>query len=213
MFCLPVFLGLFLGVGDIPGQEGIQDEGDRTQVASTGQEIETVETVKENPVVILKTTKGDITIELNQEKAPLSVANFLQYVDSGHYNGTIFHRVIDGFMIQGGGFTEDIVQKPTRAPVKNEASNGLKNEAGSIAMARTPAPDSATCQFFINVVKNAGLDYPSPDGHGYAVFGKVVDGMDVVNAIKSAKTGFKKGMQDVPIETIEITEAVRKTEE
>jgi len=132
------------------------------------------------PKVKLATSMGDIVVELNPDKAPKSVANFLQYVREKHYDGTIFHRVIDGFMIQGGGFTADMVQKPMRAPIPLEAANGLKNDKYTLAMARTSAPDSATAQFFINVKDNAMLNAPQPDGHGYAVFGKVVEGQDVV---------------------------------
>lgn len=141
-----------------------------------------------NPVVTMETTLGTIKIELFEKEAPLSVKNFLDYTKSGFYSGTIFHRVIPGFMAQGGGFTVDRKQKPTNAPVKNEAANGLKNDRGTIAMARTSAPDSATAQFFINVVNNSMLNRPSPDGAGYAVFGKVIEGMDVVDKIVSVKT-------------------------
>ncbi|MDU0459349.1 MAG: peptidylprolyl isomerase [Geobacteraceae bacterium] len=144
--------------------------------------------VKKNPVVVMETTLGNIKIELFEKAAPISVKNFLEYAAAGFYNETIFHRVIPGFMAQGGGFTADRKQKPTRAAIKNEAANGLKNDRGTIAMARTSAPDSATAQFFINVVNNDMLNRPSPDGAGYAVFGKVVDGMDVVDRIVSAKT-------------------------
>ncbi len=151
-----------------------------------------------NPIVLMDTSLGKIKIELFAKEAPISVKNFLAYVDKGFYGGTIFHRVINGFMIQGGGFTTDFHQKQTDAPIKNEAGNGLKNDRGTIAMARTGAPDSATSQFFINVVDNAGLNRPSPDGYGYAVFGKVISGMDVVDKIKSVKTGMKMGMRDVP---------------
>lgn len=164
-----------------------------------------------NPVVLVETTLGNIKIELDQTKAPLSVKNFLSYADEKFYDGTIFHRVIDGFMIQGGGFTADMKQKPTNAPIKNEAANGLKNDRGTIAMARTNYPDSATSQFFINVVNNDGLNRPSPDGHGYAVFGRVVEGMDVVDKIKSTKTGNKMGFQDVPVETVTI-KAVKRVQ-
>jgi peptidyl-prolyl cis-trans isomerase A (cyclophilin A) len=164
---------------------------------------------QENPMVTIRTSKGNIEVELFADKAPLSVKNFLQYVDDKHYNGTIFHRVIKGFMIQGGGFTKSMSQKPTRAPIKNEAANGLKNDRGTIAMARTGDPDSATAQFFINVVDNSGLNRPSPDGHGYCVFGKVVQGMDVVDQIRSVPTGSQGGMQDVPTEPIEIIEVTR----
>jgi peptidyl-prolyl cis-trans isomerase A (cyclophilin A) len=143
---------------------------------------------EKNPVVQMETTLGTVKIELYPAKAPLSVKNFLDYVNSGFYNGTIFHRVMPGFMIQGGGFTADRKQKETRAPIKNEADNGLTNDRGTIAMARTASPDSATSQFFINVVDNAGLNRPKPDGHGYAVFGKVVAGMEVVDKIVTTPT-------------------------
>ncbi len=145
------------------------------------------ETAK-NPVVLMETSLGAVRIELYPDKAPASVKNFLEYVNSGFYNGTIFHRVIPGFMAQGGGFTTDRKQKDTRAPIKNEAANGLKNDRGTIAMARTANPDSATAQFFINVVNNDGLNRPNPDGHGYAVFGKVIEGMDVVDKIVATPT-------------------------
>ena len=143
------------------------------------------------PVVKLETSLGDILIELNADKAPKTVENFLQYVNSGYYDGTIFHRVISNFMIQGGGFTEDFQKKPTRAPVINEADNGLKNYRGSLAMARTSDPQSATAQFFINVVDNQFLDYRSPTarGWGYAVFGNVIDGMAIVDKIRNTATG------------------------
>ena len=160
-------------------------------------------------MVLIKTTHGDITLELNEEEAPVTVKNFLQYVDGKFYDGTIFHRVIEGFMIQGGGMGPDLKRKPTRGPIKNEAANGLKNDRGTVAMARTSDPDSATSQFFINVVNNEGLNYPKPDGHGYAVFGKVVGGMDVVDAIRSVKTGIRDGVRDVPLETVEILSVSR----
>lgn len=163
-----------------------------------------------NPMVLIETTLGDITLELYPDKAPVSVKNFLQYVDDSFYDDTIFHRVIGNFMIQGGGFTADFQKKPTRSPIVNEASNGLKNETGTIAMARTGDPNSATSQFFINVVNNAGLDRPKPDGHGYAVFGKVVSGMDVVNKIKAVATGTRNGHGDVPIEDVVITKVSRQ---
>lgn len=167
--------------------------------------------VKEpNPMVVIETSKGSITLELDIEKAPESVKNFLQYVDDKFYDGTIFHRVIGNFMIQGGGFITDMTQKPTRGPIPNEGQNGLKNARGTVAMARTSAPDSATSQFFINVVDNGGLDHPRPDGHGYAVFGKVVEGMDVVDVIKSVKTGIKAGFRDVPVEPVSIVGITRK---
>jgi cyclophilin family peptidyl-prolyl cis-trans isomerase len=161
--------------------------------------------------VIMKTSLGDITIELNEEKAPITVKNFLSYVDDKFYDGTIFHRVIDGFMIQGGGFTPDMSQKPTKGQIKNEAANGLKNDRGTIAMARTMVVDSATSQFFINVKDNGFLNYSSPDprGFGYCVFGKVTEGMDVVDKIKGVATGNKNGMGDVPNETVKILEVRR----
>ena len=159
------------------------------------------------PQVLLKTSMGDITLELNEEKAPKSVANFLQYVKSGHYNGTIFHRVIGTFMIQGGGFDTGMKQKATKPPIANEASNGLKNEPYSLAMARTSDPNSASAQFFINVKNNAFLNYPGQDGAGYAVFGKVVKGTEVVDKIKSVKTGSSGFHRDVPLEDVVIERA------
>jgi peptidyl-prolyl cis-trans isomerase A (cyclophilin A) len=160
--------------------------------------------------VVIETSKGDITLRLDTEKAPKTVANFLRYVDEGFYDGTIFHRVIPGFMIQGGGLTPDLVKKPTHSPVENEAKNGLKNLRGSIAMARTRDPHSATSQFFINHRDNPNLDYPSFDGWGYAVFGKVVDGMDVVDAIAQVPTTRRNGRADVPVEPVIIKKVRRK---
>lgn len=151
----------------------------------------------------MQTSMGDILLELNQEKAPISTKNFVGYVEDDFYNGTIFHRVINGFMIQGGGFDQNMNQKETKAPIQNEWQNGLKNDRGTIAMARTSAPNSATSQFFINVVNNGALDQPR-GGAAYAVFGKVIMGMDVVDKIKGVKTGQKKGMGDVPVETVVI---------
>jgi cyclophilin family peptidyl-prolyl cis-trans isomerase len=157
--------------------------------------------------VQLKTSLGDITLELDAAKAPLSVANFLDYVKSGQYNGTIFHRVINGFMIQGGGFDKDMREKPTRAPIKNEARNGLKNDVYTIAMARTSSPHSATAQFFINVSNNSMLDYPGQDGWGYAVFGKVIKGTEVVDKIKQVRTGSSGMFSDVPLTPVIIQSA------
>ena len=157
--------------------------------------------------VKLTTSLGAITLELDAEKAPETVKNFLAYVEAGHYDNTVFHRVIKGFMIQGGGFEPGMKQKSTQAPIQNEAKNGLKNTAGTIAMARTQAPHSATAQFFINVADNDFLDYPGQDGWGYCVFGKVSEGMDVVDAIKAVKTGSKSGHQDVPVENVVIEKA------
>ena len=157
--------------------------------------------------ITLDTSKGIIEIELDGVKAPVSTANFVSYVKKGHYDGTIFHRVIPGFMVQGGGFTADMAQKPVDAPIKNEADNGLKNDRGTIAMARTSNPNSATSQFFINVVDNAGLNRPNPDGFGYAVFGKVTKGLDVVDAIVGVPTTNKGMHQNVPTEPVTIKSA------
>lgn len=159
------------------------------------------------PKVKLATSMGDIVVQLDAAKAPKSVENFLAYVKDKAYDGTIFHRVIDGFMIQGGGFTADMAQKPTKAPIPLEASNGLKNDAYTIAMARTGNPNSATSQFFINVKDNAMLNAPSPDGHGYAVFGKVVEGKDVVDKIKGVATSNKGPHQNVPNTPVTINSA------
>ena len=159
------------------------------------------------PKVKLATSMGDIVVQLDAAKAPKTVENFLAYVNSKHYDGTIFHRVIDGFMIQGGGFTADMQQKPTKTPIALEAKNGLKNDTYTIAMARTGNPDSATSQFFINVKDNAMLNAPSPDGHGYAVFGKVVEGTAVVDKIKAVATGNKGPHQNVPTTPVTITSA------
>jgi peptidyl-prolyl cis-trans isomerase B (cyclophilin B) len=159
--------------------------------------------------VEFQTSKGTIRIELDEAKAPESVRNFLAYVQSGHYNGTVFHRVIKGFMIQGGGFAPGLQQKATQATIKNEASNGLKNEKYTLAMARTSAPHSASAQFFINTNNNASLNFQSesPSGWGYAVFGKVVAGTDVVDAIEGVRTGNQGGHNDVPVEDVLITQA------
>ena len=161
------------------------------------------------PIVELDTTYGNIVIELNAEKAPITVANFIDYVESGHYDGLIFHRVIDGFMIQGGGMDSEMNEKRTGTPIKNEADNGLKNTTGTIAMARTSDPHSATAQFFINVRDNDFLNYssPTPQGWGYAVFGRVIEGMDVVNQIKGVPTGRFGYHADVPTTPIVINSA------
>ena len=166
-----------------------------------------------NPVVVVETSEGTIRIELDAEKAPISVKNFLQYVDQGFYDGTIFHRVMDGFMIQGGGFTPDMQQKPTHATIKNEAQNGLENRIGTVAMARTPDPHSASAQFFINVKDNDFLNHTAPTarGWGYCVFGKVVDGMEVVNRIKTVRTGTVAGMENVPVTPVVIKTVRRAT--
>jgi peptidyl-prolyl cis-trans isomerase B (cyclophilin B) len=157
--------------------------------------------------VNLSTSMGDILIQLNEEKAPKSSANFLEYVQDGHYDNTIFHRVINNFMIQGGGFMSDMMQKATHSPIENEAKNGLSNLTGTLAMARTMDPHSASAQFFINVADNKFLDYPGQDGWGYCVFGEVVEGMEVIHKIKDVDTTTKAGHQDVPVEPVVIKKA------
>ena len=160
-----------------------------------------------NPQVDFDTTAGHIRVELYPDIAPKTVANFVEYVKAKHYDGTQFHRVIPGFMIQGGGYNTSFAEKPTRAPIQLESRNGLKNSAGTIAMARTSDPNSATAQFFINTVDNAGLDYPNPDGNGYAVFGKVTAGMDVVKKIEGTPTTTRGPMADVPQKPVVIESA------
>jgi peptidyl-prolyl cis-trans isomerase A (cyclophilin A) len=189
---------------------GETEQGQEEQLEQNNTTGEQTETKGGNPVVIMSTSLGDIKIELYPDKAPITVENFLSYAKDGFYNGTIFHRVIPGFMIQGGGFTPDMQQKPTKSPIKNEADNGLKNEPGTIAMARTSVVDSATSQFFINQVDNQFLNHGSRD-FGYAVFGKVVEGMDVVNKIAQVKTGRVGPFQDVPIEPV-VVESVKVVE-
>ena len=159
-----------------------------------------------NPVAVISTTLGDITVELFKDKAPVSTQNFLQYVTDGFYSGTIFHRVMPGFVIQGGGYTAEMVERSTRAPILNEATNGLKNTRGTLAMARTRALRSATSQFFINVVNNSAFDHRgyAPEDFGYAVFGRVLSGMEVVDKIAATPTGSKDGHQDVPVTPVEI---------
>lgn len=177
---------------------------------STGQTQaqETTPVSETKPVqVVMETNKGTIEIELDAAKAPGSVANFVKYVKKGHYDGLVFHRVIPDFMIQGGGFTPDMEQKETDAPIQNEAKNGLKNVRGSLAMARTPNPHSASSQFFINLKDNTFLDYPGQDGWGYCVFGKVSKGMDIVDQIAAVKTGNKGFHQNVPVEPVIIKSA------
>lgn len=165
----------------------------------------------DNPKVVLETSKGNIVLELSADRAPQTVKNFLAYLDAGFYNNTIFHRVIPNFMIQGGGFTADMQKKQTRAPIRNEADNGLPNQRGTIAMARTPNPHSATAQFFINTNDNDFLNYKgkTPQGWGYAVFGRVVEGMAVVDSISKVKTVTRGGLRDVPATPIVITRAAR----
>jgi cyclophilin family peptidyl-prolyl cis-trans isomerase len=165
----------------------------------------------ENPKILLDTSKGEVVLELYPDKAPDTVKNFLNYVDTEFFNGTIFHRVIPNFMIQGGGFTDDMKQKPTQAPIKNEADTGVKNDRGTIAMARTGDPHSATGQFFINTVDNDFLNHKNktPQGWGYAAFGKVIKGMDTVDAISAVKTSNRGSYQDVPVEAVVIKSAKR----
>jgi peptidyl-prolyl cis-trans isomerase B (cyclophilin B) len=198
LFVLVAFSMVVWGCGD--------DDGPQTtnSSAADGSAADTTNAggsqMSSGPKVLIKTSLGDITAELDPAAAPLTVENFLSYVESGSYDGTIFHRVIRGFMIQGGGFTPDMQQKETQAPVKNEADNGLKNVRGTLAMARTSVVDSATSQFFVNVADNDFLDFsaPTPQGYGYAVFGRVVEGMDVVDAIVAVPTTTMGSLQDVP---------------
>jgi len=173
----------------------------------------TIQANKTNPKVIMKTSMGDITIELYPDKAPITVKNFFSYVDEKFFDGTIFHRVMKRFMIQGGGLTPDFTEKPTKPTIKNEAANKLKNKRGTIAMARMPEKDSATSQFFINHVDNPGLDHRdnTPEGYGYAVFGKVINGMDIVDAIANVTIMTKSGRANVPRETITII-SIRRVE-
>ena len=170
------------------------------------------QTSRAHTMIRMHTNHGVITLKLDAENAPKTTANFLQYVDDGHFNGTIFHRVIPGFMIQGGGFEPGMQEKDTRAPVENEAKNGLKNKVGSIAMARTMDPHSATAQFFINVNNNSFLDYPGQDGWGYCVFGEVTDGLDIVKDIAKVKTGRSGFHDDVPLEDV-VIEKVERVED
>ncbi len=176
----------------------------------------TPETKKDTPMtinVVIDTSLGTIKAELYQDKAPITVSNFLAYVDESFYNGTIFHRVIPNFMVQGGGFTQDMNQKPTKAQIKNEAANGLKNDRGTLAMARTGVVDSATCQFFINLKNNDFLNYQNatPQGFGYCVFGKVTEGLDVLDKMAAVKTGrHPAGHADVPVETLKIISVTRE---
>lgn len=175
--------------------------------SAAGKAPEEAKAPAANPKVTLETSLGTIVLELDRKKAPVSVENFLGYVRSGHFDGTIFHRVIPDFMIQGGGFDAQMSQKKVGAPIQNEAKNGLRNEKGTVAMARTNDPNSATAQFFINTKKNSFLDYPGQDGYGYAVFGKVVSGMDVVEKIEKVRTGNKGPFQNVPLEPVLIVKA------
>ncbi len=196
-------------------EESVKKDSGAKHVADTKVEGKNEKKSKdkkgESMLIAFETNQGMIKVKLNAEKAPKTVESFLKYVDEGFFKGTIFHRVIKGFMIQGGGFTSDMTQKPTHAPVKNEANNGLLNKRGTLAMARTNDPHSASSQFFINLVDNAFLDFKSesPSGWGYAVFGEVVEGMDVVDKIANIRTTSKKGYDDVPETTVEILSAKR----
>ncbi len=192
----------FVGVSAVTGLEP-KDPSPQASPAS-GDKAKSVES--DHPRVAMKTSMGEIVLELDRKRAPVTVENFLRYASDGSYNGTIFHRVIPGFMIQGGGMEPGMKKKPTRDPIRNEAANGLKNKTGTIAMARTSAVDSATGQFFINCKDNSFLDHrdTSSRGYGYAVFGKVVEGMDVVRKIEKAPTGTKGGHRDMPVEDIMI---------
>jgi cyclophilin family peptidyl-prolyl cis-trans isomerase len=165
-----------------------------------------------NPVAVIVTSAGTITVELYKDRAPVSVENFLQYARDGLYDGTIFHRVVAGYVIQGGGYTRDLAEKPTRPPIQNEATNGLSNRRGTLAMARLRSARSATSQFYINLADNPGLDHKglAPDDFGYAVFGRVLSGMQVVDAIGAAKTGSRDGMDDVPVTAIVIQSVTEK---
>jgi cyclophilin family peptidyl-prolyl cis-trans isomerase len=165
-----------------------------------------------NPVVVIETSAGTITAELYKDRAPVSVENFLRYVADGHYTGTIWHRVVPGYVIQGGGYTPDMREKPTRRPIQNEATNGLSNVRGTLAMARTRAARSATAQFYINVATNTALDHRgfSPEDFGYAVFGRVLEGMDVVDRIAAVKTGGRDGMENVPVTPVLIKAITEK---
>jgi len=189
---LPTLAALALTLAGLTGS---------TQAQETKPAVSDAKPVK----VTMETSKGTIEIELDAAKAPISVANFVSYAKKGHYDGLIFHRVIPNFMIQGGGFTADMQQKATEAPIQNEAKNGLKNVRGSLAMARTPNPHSASSQFFINLKDNTFLDYPGQDGWGYCVFGKVTKGLENVDKIAAVPTARKNGQSDVPVETVIIT--------
>ncbi len=211
------FSGAALAQGEKPAEtsaetkpvEPVKPEAKPADAAPTAAAAQPTPATEEKLVYVkMETSKGDIIIELNHEKAPITVTNFLGYVAKKHYDGTIFHRVIPTFMIQGGGHTADMSEKPTGPSIKNEAKNGLKNVRGAIAMARKPSLDSATAQFFINVVDNPFLDNPASP---YAVFGKVVAGMETVDKIKDVKTGTKNGMGDVPLETVTINAVTKIT--
>ena len=199
-------LALAVGLAALACQQG--DESATAAAAGAAGAAAAPATGEGNPVVLIQTSKGTLKVELETERSPLTVQNFLAYADEGFYDGTIFHRVIAGFMIQGGGFGKDMTQKPTKAPVKNEAGNGLLNRRGTLAMARTNVVDSATAQFFINLADNDFLNHGSRD-FGYAVFGRVVEGMDVVDAIAKVQTGRKGGHEAVPSEPV-VIESIKR---
>jgi cyclophilin family peptidyl-prolyl cis-trans isomerase len=207
LFILSFILGTLASCSN--SNNGQQETKDSEPAEEMDQTEEETPELLEMEYVILETSKGNISLELDPNKAPITVANFLAYVDSGFYDGTVFHRVIDGFMIQGGGFTTDGDRKETRDPILLESQNGLSNKLGTVAMARTNAPNSATAQFFINVKDNDFLNY-APGNPGYAVFGKVTSGMDVINEIRQAETGVRQGMPDWPTEDIVIVKAYRE---
>lgn len=211
-FALFTFFSALLALGSASESAWAANDSKKSgsEASTDAKPKEGAKKMNQNPIVVMETSMGSIEIELYADKAPETVKNFLQYVDDGFYAGTIFHRVIDGFMIQGGGFTEDMVHKPTRAPIKNEATNGLKNERGTIAMARTMVVDSATSQFFINVKDNPFLNHVDKNQYGYAVFGKVIAGMDVVDKIKTVPTTTRAGHQDVPVTPVVIKSVKRK---
>lgn len=207
-----VRLMVVMGVAGLAGCVSVRNTGDNAAASKVAPaEVKAAEAAKTGNIVLIKTSKGDIKVELFADKAPETVKNFLQYVDDKHYDGTIFHRVMNDFMIQGGGFTKDMVQKPCRPPVRNEADNGVLNARGTLAMARTDIVDSATSQFFINVIDNAFLNFRSrtQSGFGYCVFGKVIEGMDVVDSIKTVPTGSKGPHQNVPVTPVEIISVTR----
>jgi len=202
-------LTLFVSEGCTKNKKTEQNENESNPASEKVDKMSKTPQNGNGYVVVLETSLGSIEIELNKEKAPITVENFLSYVSSGTYDGTIFHRVIDGFMIQGGGFTPDGNKKPANPPIELESNNGLTNDLGTIAMARTNIPDSATNQFFINLKDNSFLNY-SPTSPGYAVFGKVVKGMDIINNIKRVKTSVKNGMKDWPVDDVLIKKVFLK---
>ena len=204
-----VMLTLFLSEGCTQNKKTEQNENESNPASEKVDKMSKTPQNGNGYVVVLETSLGSIEIELNKEKAPITVENFLNYVTTGSYDETVFHRVIDGFMIQGGGFTTDGKKKSTNPPIKLESNNGLLNEVGTIAMARTNIPDSATNQFFINIKDNSFLNY-SPTSPGYAVFGKVVKGMDIINNIKRVKTSVKNGMNDWPVDDVLIKKVFLK---